>query len=181
MPFGTRLAEKLSARKMMFIGGLINVMCLLLASFVPRESFGIFVLLWITAIGTCNGLTYIVPIKLGWRAFPKNQSLMSGIIISGFGLGPLIFIQFTRLLVNPHNLSQEPIGIDSDLMQFPEEVALRVPAMIRWLALSYSVIILTAICLVNEPAPIDARQTSDDQFVRSDNKESSEKDAKAEE
>ena len=114
MPFGTRLAEKLSARTMMLIGGIINVMCLLLASIVPRENFGIFVLLWITAIGTCNGLTYIVPIKLGWRAFPEHQGLMSGITISGFGLGPLIFISLTTMLVNPDNLSQEPTGIDSD-------------------------------------------------------------------
>ena len=55
-----------------------------------------------------------------------------------------------------------PTDTDSNVMQFPEEVALRVPSMIRWLALSYSIIILTAIILVNEPAPIVARQTGDE-------------------
>ena len=65
-----------------------------------------------------------------------------------------------------------PTDINSNVMQFPEEVALRVPSMIRWLAMSYSIIILTAIILVNEPAPIVARQTSDEQYIRSDSNES---------
>ena len=105
MPIGTRLSEVLRARTMMIIGGTINVSSFLLASIVPRENFAYFALLWLTGTGICNGLTYIVPIKLGWRAFPEHQGLMSGITISGFGLGPLIFISLTTLLVNPDNLS----------------------------------------------------------------------------
>jgi hypothetical protein len=94
----------------------------------------------------------MVPIKLGWRSFPENPGLVSGIIIGGFSLGALIFTQAATLIVNPDNLSQ--VMTDDGKMVFPDSVALMVPVLMRWLAVGYTIVFCSALLLITEPSSV---------------------------
>ena len=76
---------------MMALGGGIGVLCTLASSFVAPDNFILFYILLSGGLGVCNGLSYTVPIKLGWKAMPERSGLVSGLIIGGFGFGSLIF------------------------------------------------------------------------------------------
>ena len=91
MPIGGCLAQRMPARLLMAIGGIICVGSMLLATLVSRDSFMAFFILFVGGFGILEGLCYMVPIQLGWKTVSKRSGLISGIIIAGFGAGALIF------------------------------------------------------------------------------------------
>ena len=91
MPIGGYLAQRMSSRLLMAIGGIICVSSIILATLVSRDSFMAFFVLFVGGNGILEGLCYMVPIQLGWKTFPERSGLISGIIVAGFGLGALIF------------------------------------------------------------------------------------------
>ena len=83
-------------------------------SFVPRTSFLGFAIPFVGGMAVCNGLGYMVPVRLGWKVYPEHSGLVSGIIIGGFSLGSLIFTYAATLIVNPDNLTSV-IGEDGSI------------------------------------------------------------------
>jgi MFS family permease len=57
--------------------------------------------------GFGGGLTYCVPLVCGYRWEPKRKGLVSGVVLSGFGLSALVFNQVQSALVNPKNLKPD--------------------------------------------------------------------------
>lgn len=81
-----------------------------------------------------------MPIYNGWRYYPNNKGLVSGIILAGFGFGAFIFNFVSTAIVNPNNVSD--VG-----GYFPKSVADNVPRMIKilsacWLGISIAGIIM---------------------------------------
>lgn len=89
----------------MVIASTINISCTLAASFCSRDEFMSFFVLFVGGQAICNGLSYLVPLQMAWKAFPENSGLAAGIVVGGFGLGGLIFAFLSTKLVNPWNLS----------------------------------------------------------------------------
>jgi MFS transporter, OFA family, oxalate/formate antiporter len=82
----------------------------------------------------------VVPVYQGWRYFPNNRGLVSGIILCGFGFGAFVFNMISTAVVNP-NHEESKDGV------FPKDVANNVPNMIRvltycWLGLAVAGIAL---------------------------------------
>ena len=157
MPFGAQLVESKSAKTMIALGGGIGVLCTVAASFVPCHSFILFYVLLSGGLGICNGLSYTVPIRLGWKAMPERSGLVSGLIIAGFGFGSLLFTSLSTSIVNPNNVSQEVVGKTEngeDILAFPESVTIMVPYLLRYLAMSFAAIIILAMILIREPYDI---------------------------
>lgn len=50
------------------------------------------------------GITYGVDCSVAVRWFPKNPGLVSGIVLSGYGLGSLVFDPIITYIVNRDNL-----------------------------------------------------------------------------
>ena len=90
-PIGGKLANWVQPRLLITIGAVSYLGSLYMASQVPRDSFKTFFAVFVGGQAICLGLTYMVPIKIGWRTFPHRSGLVSGIVIGGFGLGALIF------------------------------------------------------------------------------------------
>ena len=163
MPFGAQFAERFQGKTVLAMGGTIASLCALAASFVPRGSFPVFAFFLAGGMGLVIGLSYTSPIRLGWQAMPARSGLVSGLIIGGFGLGSLIFTALGSMIVNPENMGQiraieTSTGREIDV--FPEQVALRVPLFLRWLAFSYAVITVVAQILTR--AEIKAPTTAPD-------------------
>ena len=50
--------------------------------------------------------TYYQTVKNCWKYFPDKKDLMSGIIISSFGLGSFVFTSIADQIINPDNISK---------------------------------------------------------------------------
>ena len=83
---------------------------------------------------------------------PGKGGFASGIIVAGFGCGPLIFNQVQSSFINPNNLPTviDPTGASTD-KYFPIEVASRVPNVFLLLAGCYVVLQAIGLLLMVEP------------------------------
>ena len=70
IPFGAQLASYMSSKWLILIASSISIVCTFLASIVPRTNFMLFAIVFVGGLSICVGLSYPVPIKLVWRAFP---------------------------------------------------------------------------------------------------------------
>ena len=80
--------------------GIIVFNSLLLASSCAGN-FWLFTFIYGFAFAIYQGMTYITPVHHGWMYFPNNPGLVSGIIIAGFGAGPLMSNFVATALINP--------------------------------------------------------------------------------
>ena len=96
------------------------------------------------------GSCYLVPMICGWDHFPQRRGLVTGLSLFGFGFGSFIFSQISTAVVNPAGL--DPIPDASHAVNFyPEEVAMRVPIMIRQMTYIWCFLVLIGICLTSRP------------------------------
>lgn len=77
---------------------------------------------------------------MGFIHFPEHRGKVSGISLTGQGLGVFVFSFLVKAVVNPDGL-KPVLSDDSDGKKYfqgeTEEVARKVPEMFRWLALAY--------------------------------------------
>ena len=109
MPLGSLLTQRnWDPRLMYLIGGSVAFPCFIGAAYM--EEFSGFAALYIMAFSWNHGMTYMAPVHHGWLWFPNNAGMVSGIILSGFGAGPLIFDNLFTHLINPDNESIQDDG-----------------------------------------------------------------------
>ena len=75
-------------------------------------------------------MNYLIPFVCVWKYFPENKGLATGIISGAYGMGNLIFSYLSTSLVNPNDATAT-IYITDDLRYFEEDVAEKVPQMLR--------------------------------------------------
>ena len=66
MPIGGQLAKKCSPRLLMLIASSVDISCTVIASFVPRDSFWTFLVLYVSGQAICNGISYLVGLQVSW-------------------------------------------------------------------------------------------------------------------
>jgi len=102
--------------------------------------------------GLGGGFMYTAPLIVGWSHYPANRGRVTGIIMAAYGLTSMFFNIIATYLVNPDNLPPT-IAVQSGLVTnhyFGQEVADRVPYMIRCLAGIYMVLgCLGVVCMGN--------------------------------
>lgn len=97
MMISGRLLSPSRLRRFVFIGTLLIASGWLLSGMAT--AFYQFVFSYGVLIGTGVGMVYGVPIYMVQKLFPKNSGLMSGIILLGFGMSPLITAPLARHLI----------------------------------------------------------------------------------
>ena len=60
--------------------------------------------------GICKGFTYLPLMKNCWKYFPNKKGLITGLILSAFGLSAFIFVSICDAMVNPSNKSKSNDG-----------------------------------------------------------------------
>ena len=65
-----------------------------------------------SGLGISEGLGYATAITHSIKYFPANKSLISGIVLCGYGISSLIFSFLCLAIVNPHN--QKPTITQND-------------------------------------------------------------------
>ena len=101
-PLGMYLSEKFGSRIVILIGGMIVVSSVMLASISTHTSS--FFAYYAIGFGIGKGFLYPAPLLAGWSHLPGRKGLVSGIIVSGLGVGAFFFGILAQKLVNPDNI-----------------------------------------------------------------------------
>ena len=70
------------------VGGFLALAGKWFASYTT--SIWVFISLYGLLGGIGNGMSYMIPLVCTWEYFPKRKGLITGIIVSGYGLGSFI-------------------------------------------------------------------------------------------
>ena len=107
----------------------------------------------------------MVPIHHVWLWFPDHMGLTSGIVIGGFGFGPVIWNNFATHIINPKDLP-----VDEDTFQYPEEVNQNFVRMIRVLITCWAICAIVGVVFIF-PGPVRTRAEERPRFVDDENEE----------
>ncbi|XP_037077941.1 oxalate:formate antiporter-like [Pollicipes pollicipes] len=111
---GTLFYRRFGPRLTIAVGSVVSTAGIALANLAVDKS-----LAWVeVTYGFLNGLgvglVYTVPILVGYKWFPKNKGLVSGVVVGGYGLGGIIFTTMQTSFINPDNVSPEDDGFFHD-------------------------------------------------------------------
>eukprot|EP00468_Gymnochlora_sp_CCMP2014_P005912 CAMPEP_0167757924 /NCGR_PEP_ID=MMETSP0110_2-20121227/10190_1 /TAXON_ID=629695 /ORGANISM="Gymnochlora sp., Strain CCMP2014" /LENGTH=439 /DNA_ID=CAMNT_0007644157 /DNA_START=22 /DNA_END=1341 /DNA_ORIENTATION=- len=141
MPLGGYIEGKIGPRLCALLGCWIMSGGVFLAAYTT--SITGLLMTYCSLFGFGMGIGYMSPIACGMRWLPKSKGAVSGIVITGFGLGGALFNIIGAAICNPHNLSGDPY--------FGAEVADKVPKMFMVLGTMYAVITSAAALLLRNP------------------------------
>ena len=153
---GGWLVRKIGPRLTTLLGSAIMSTGVLVTYFLIKISFWAMLLTYGIMYGTGVGVAYIGPLSSAMKWMPKWKGIANGVVVSGFGLGALIFDAVQTAYVNPENFvaSQDPLYPDSDEKYFTEAVLLdRVPMVFLILGGTYAVTQLIGSLLITDPPP----------------------------
>ncbi|MGG0476092.1 OFA family MFS transporter [Priestia aryabhattai] len=102
--FAGKLQEKWGIRKLIALSGFILGLGLILSSQV--SSLLMLYLLAGVIVGFADGTAYITSLSNLIKWFPKRKGLISGVSVSAYGLGSLIFKYINTTLINTVGISQ---------------------------------------------------------------------------
>ncbi|RAS78747.1 L-lactate MFS transporter [Priestia endophytica] len=102
--FAGRLQEKWGIRKLIALSGFILGLGLILTSQV--SSLVMLYLLAGIVVGFADGTAYITSLSNLIKWFPNRKGLISGVSVSAYGLGSLIFKYINTALINHVGISQ---------------------------------------------------------------------------
>lgn len=149
-----------------FIGGMMEriigthftilIGCLLfsggvaLTYFTLNEGFIYALLTYAVLPGAADGMSYFIPLGCAMRWFPNRKGFISGVIISGFGIGAFIFNQIITAFINPQNL-QPKLTEDQNYYFSQTEVLDNVPKCMLLLSAIYITVKTIGILLISNP------------------------------
>jgi len=147
MPIGGMIEQKLGPRWTSLIGGWIMSFGVILSAFTTTVSglvttYGIL-------YGIGMGIAYMCPIKCGYRWMPKRKGIISGIVVTGFGLGGAVFNIVGASICNPGNKAGDPY--------FGDDVANRVPTMFTILGCIYALCTTLGALALRDPTDAEKR------------------------
>jgi OFA family oxalate/formate antiporter-like MFS transporter len=153
MQLGSYMIEKgVNPRLQTALGGICLVLPLILCSFT--KSFGLFVTFYSVFIGLAFGLLYMPALKNSWQYFPSKKGLISGLILSCYSIGAILWTIITKTVANPSNeRPQEILQIGDKKEYFYDEnsdVVKNVPQMLRILAYIYLAMVTVSMILINK-------------------------------
>ena len=101
-PLGMASANRLGSRLTVLIGG----SCVTAAAFVCSLSTNpvLFMIVYAGGFGVGKGFIYSAPLRAAWSHLPGRKGLVSGLVVSGLGLGAFFYGLLVNKLVNPDNL-----------------------------------------------------------------------------
>lgn len=102
------------------------------------------------------GFCFYTVIMTAWEHFPEKKGLVSGIIIAGFGFGATLTGKLTLMVVNPDNV--RPINDNNSIQPliFPNEVAEKVPQMLRICSYFFAVLSTIGVLLISRDPIVEA-------------------------
>ena len=129
-PLGMNLSQKIGSKLVILIGGVVVVASVIMASFAVTTVA--FFVLYAVGFGIGKGFLYPAPLNAGWSHLPGRKGFVSGLIVSGLGIGAFLFGIIAQKIVNPDNISPTMVTVAQGVQEsyFADEVNNRVPFML---------------------------------------------------
>ena len=140
--------RRINPKYIVILGGSISVLGIFGSSYTTRLDY--FMIMYGLGSGLGNGIMYMVPLVCGWDYFPEKKGRVGGSLLCAYGFSSFILNLLSTGLVNPND-EKASIYINKDLNYFSEDIAMRVPAMLRYLCVFFLVLTLICIVLISRP------------------------------
>ena len=135
----------------MGVGQFLQALFIFISSYM--ETFWMFILFYGILFGIVAGNSFMVPIDECNKYMVGKRMIVNGIVLMGTGLGSVVFGLFSYNFLNSQHLSPQ----NGYYMGTPEleEIAMKVPVLLRWLSLLYlgigflGLAFITPVCLYN--------------------------------
>ena len=108
-PIGMEMAKKVGARLTVSLGATITILSTFASSFATTPV--LFFALYAIGFGIGKGFLYPAPLNAGWSHLEERKGLVSGIIVSGLGIGAFSFGLIVSFVVNPDNAKAEMVEV----------------------------------------------------------------------
>ncbi len=107
--------------------------------------------MYAVGFGIGKGFLYPAPLNAGWSHLPGRKGFVSGVVVSGLGIGAFIFSLITKQILNPENVEALPFEAAPGVKEyiFPAEINMRVPEMIYILCLCWTILLSIGILTVS--------------------------------
>ena len=161
---GTLCYRRFGARVTLLAGGILSSGSLALMYVVVDTSLAWVIVVFGVLNGLGVGMAYGPSILAGFKWFPYHRGLVSGIVVTGFRLGGILFTTIQTSFLNPDNVSpsyEDGFFHDEDLLE-------RVPQLFLVEAGLSAALQLIGVLGVHNPPPEKARriaQPGDSRFV----------------
>ena len=149
-PLATFLFQYIGPKGIIGIGAIFTVVVTAFSTLATEV--WLFFFLYSVGFGTGKGFLYPTPLNAGWSHLPARKGLVSGIIISGLGLGSFFVGLLVNRILNPNNVPPQPIEVSPGVTEyvFPPEINREVPRMILILCAIWTALLLFGILTVSK-------------------------------
>ena len=154
MFFGGWLANKIGPRLSTLVGSWIMSAGVALSFFAIKVSFWLLLVTYGLMFGVGVGIAYIGPLSCAMKWLPKWKGVANGVVVSGFGLGALVFDAVQTAYINPNNFVTDkfnPFDATERYYTQPELLA-RVPTMFLILGATYAVMQFVGCIFLVDPS-----------------------------
>ena len=149
---GGLLEMKIGPRYTALLGGFVMSGGVMLSAVAVKVSFWLLLFTYGVLFGVGSGFAYIAPLVCAMRWLPKWKGVANGAVVSGFGLGALLFDFLQTLYLNPNNLDAV-MSETGDSFFTDAEVLSRVPTSFLIFGGVYMAMQLVGCALLTNPAP----------------------------
>ena len=125
LPILTGLLDNFYGTKVLLIFGMIILVISQMLVYNYMTNYKILVIAYIL-FGICNSLTYLPNLKNCWKYFPKKKGLVTGLVLSSFGLSAFIFTAIGDYMINPYSKPKNKNKI------YNEEISYKCPDFIKF-------------------------------------------------
>jgi MFS family permease len=150
MTLGGWMVKKMGPRWPTLIGGWVVSLGTALTYFTIQLSFWLVVFTYGLLFGVGIGIAYTGPLSSAMKWLPKRGGFANGIVVSGLGLGPLVFNFVQTTYVNPDNVPTEADEKGEDYFT-DLELLRRTPYVFLLLGGTYAIITLIGSLLLTDP------------------------------
>ena len=116
------------------------------------NNYVLFIAIYGTFIGLGFGLLYMTALKNAWQYCPSKKGLISGLILSCYSLGSIVWTNLTKHVANPNNEKPKEYPVDGGKSEYyfdeNSDVVKNVPQMFRILAYCNAGMILVSVILI---------------------------------
>lgn len=157
MPLGGLLEMKIGPRYTALIGSLIMSAGVMLSALAIKVSFWLLLFTYGALFGIGYGIAYIAPMVCAMKWLPKWKGMANGVVVSGVGLGALLFDSLQTRYLNPDNLKALPIET-GDSVFTDAEILIKVPTSFLIFGGVYLGMQLVGCVLLTNPTRSNRRQ-----------------------
>eukprot|EP00347_Sterkiella_histriomuscorum_P010404 403376433 len=152
MQLGSKLIGKIDPKIQLLIGGFTFSTSLFLMSLTSNYYVFFFLFSFMNSFGF--GMVYMLPVRNAWLFYPRKKGMVSGLILSCYSIGAILWTFQTTYLVNSENeLPTQKIqnGLETEILFGSESyVVQNVPNMLRQISFIYFSLVFVAVLCISK-------------------------------